>query len=937
MIQLSHLTKRYQKGSVPVLDDISLSFPDTGLFYIVGKSGAGKTTLLSLLGAIDEDYEGSLIFQGKELKDMTEEEKSFYRFRHVSFVFQDFCSMEEESVEDNLHKVLDIISFSEEEKKRRIQEVLKRVGLEEKRKMKFKDASGGEKKRLSLARGLLKPSDILLVDEPVSSLDKKLRQRITDILEEESKNRLVIIITHELESIPSSSSVYEIINGKINEKRKGTNSESKTIQKNIERRSYPLKSKLRSSFSFLKANVRFMSVVFFALTLSLFSSSFSFQLSGNVSSSLVESFSKYMKDNTVVIENKDQGIERSGYEIASQEEVNHYLLNYPEYVVDKDLFYLTSLNEIFLNNQSLKARCQNSTYSLKKLSVDSLLNYSWPEEMGLEDKVKDYKDDELALLLDEESFFGFYYLLTGMKKNEIQEKDVTYINGILSYKLVSLDMILNVSEWNYHLEHSFRIRNVFLSSRCEIVIPKRDFSAYFVKEILHFKERFEEEKGEYPPWTLVKCRGIRTKKEKTLDFLLSFLKDEQSHLTLEILKLSGYYMKGNEDTYNRIGIYKDYKSRISVKEITKLFHDNEEIFSSLCFSSPMYTYTASGYISGFLNPYFFSRYKEKLNRIQDSNAYSKYDLGSFQGSVMQTEEGVIKADLVSSMDGNGLVFHPYDSAPILYGEKPKTNREIGISKKMADTFFPHVNDALGEKLYVLTLEKTKKEGDLYRHYFVEGELTISGIYDEEELSLYQDALFPLAYSYYLTQQGKDSFTVTNATLRVDFDKTTKEKCESLFRQGGKYTTSFPMYDMIAEINKTLTMLSRLFFTLSILSFICSGYLMFLSFFLILKKDKKGVGVMLALGYRKMEIFMYYLFLIFVLSFISYLSSLSVSLIAEKMIKDTMELTLSSYQSSIAPFVISFMEMLLLSIIVFLLLAFQMQKISPKEALRGSAL
>lgn len=937
MIELSHLTKRYQKEGVPVLDDISISFPDTGLFYIIGKSGAGKTTLLSLLGCIDEEYEGSLLFQGKELKELTEEEKCFYRFSYVSFVFQDFCSLEEESVEDNLHKVLDIISFTEEEKKRRIQEVLKRVGLEEKRKMKFKDASGGEKKRLSLARGLLKPSEILLVDEPVSSLDKKLRKRITDILEEESKNRLVIVITHELESIPSSATIYEIINGKITEKRKGNISESKTIQEKIVRRSYPMKAKLRSAFSFLKANIRFMSVVFFALTLSLFSSSFSFQLSGNVSSSLVESFSKYMKDNTVVIENKDQGIERTGYEIASEEEVNHYLLNYSEYVIDKDIFYLTSLNEIFLNNQSLKARNQNSTYSLKKLSIDSLLNYTLPEEVGLESYIKDYKDDELALQLDEETFFGFYYLLTGMKKNEITEKDVTYINDILSYKLISLDLILNVSDWNYHLEHSFRIRNVYLSSRCAIVIPKRNFSSYFVKEILHFKERFEEEKGEYPPWTLVKCRGIRTKNDKTLDFLLSFLKDEQSHLTLEILKLSGYYVKGNEDTYNRIGIYKDYRSRISVKEITNLFHDNGEVFSSLCFSSPMYTYTASGYISGFLNPYFFSRYKEKLNRIQDSNAYSKYDLGNFQGSVMETEDGVIKADLLSSMDGNGLVFHPYDSALILYGEKPKTNKEIGISRKMAETFFNNVSDAIGEKLYVLTLEKTKKEGDFYRHYFVEGQLTISAIYDEDELALYQDALFPLVYSYYLTQQGKENFTVTNATMRVDFDKTTKEKCDELIKRGGKYTSSFPMYDMIAEINKTLMMLSKLFFTLSMLSFICSGYLMFLSFFLILKKDKKGVGVMLALGYRKKEIFLYYLFLIIGLSFISYLSSLSVSLIAEKMIKDTMELTLSSYHSSIAPFVISFVEMLALSIIVFLLLAFQMRKITPKEALRSSAL
>ncbi len=936
MIEIRHLTKRYQIDAAPILDDVSLSFPETGLYYLIGKSGAGKTTLLSLLGCIDEEYEGSILFHKKELKELTAEEKSFYRFSNASFVFQDFCSMEEESVEDNLHKVLDIISFSDEEKEKRIQDVLKRVGLEEKRKMKFKDASGGEKKRLSLARGLIKPSEILLVDEPVSSLDKKLRKSISSILEEEAKNRLILVITHELESIPSSATIYEIRNGKIEEKRKRERKEAKAVKEKIKRHSYPFKAKLRSSFSFLKANIRFMSVVFFALTLSLFSSSFSFQLSGNVSSSLVESFSKYMKDNTVVIENKEQGIERSNYEIASEEEVNHYVLNYPDSVIDKDIFYLTSLNEIFQGNQSLKARYQNSTYSLKKLSADSILNYSLPEEEGIE-SLKDYKSEEIALQLDEESYLGFYYLLTGTKKNEITEKEVSTINGILSYRIVSLDLLLNVSDWNYHLEHSFRIRNAFLSDTCKVIVPERGFSSYFVKEILHFKERFEEEKGEYPPWTLLKCRGIRAKKGKLLDFFISFLKDEQSYLTLEILKLSGYYRKGNSETYNRIGIYKDYKSRLSVKEITRLYQENADIFSSLCFSSFMYTYTASGYISGFLNPYFFSRYREKLNRIQDKNAYSIYDLGNFQGSVIETEDGVIKADLVSSMDGNGLAFQPYDDALLLYGEKPKSYGEIGISKKMAEEFYPRASDALGEKLYVLTLEKTQKEGGQYRHFFSEGELTVSAIYDSEEIALYQDALFPLAYSFYLTQPNKDSFTLTNATMQVDFDKVTKEECEALIEKGGKYTTSFPMYDMIAEINHTLNLLSELFFVLSLLSFLCSGYLMFLSFFLILKKDRKGVGVMLALGYQKKEIFRYYLFLILALSFFSYLSSLSVSLFTERMIQNTMELTLSTYQGSIAPYLISFMEMIILSLIVFLLLVIQMWKISPKEALKSSAL
>lgn len=141
-------------------------------------------------------------------------------------------------------------------------------------------------------------------------------------------------------------------------------------------------------------------------------------------------------------------------------------------------------------------------------------------------------------------------------------------------------------------------------------------------------------------------------------------------------------------------------------------------------------------------------------------------------------------------------------------------------------------------------------------------------------------------------------------MRVDFDKVTKEDCERMMTKDRKYQVSFPMYEMIKEIEKTLKLLSEVFFSLSLISFLSSAFLMFLSFFLIMKKDRKNIGVMLALGYRKKEISLYYFLLIGLLSLFSYLNSFVFSAITEKTIKNSLRLTLNSYQGSIRPFFLS---------------------------------
>ncbi len=936
MLEVKKLTKRFQRGGRPVLKDIDYSFPETGLYYVIGKSGSGKTTLFSLLGAMEEDYEGSITFQGKELKKMSEKEREDYRFYDVSFVFQDYSAMEEESVEENLFHALDIVKMTEEEKKKRIHEVLKEVGLEKKEKLAFKDISGGEKKRISLARGLLRSSSILFVDEPVSSLNPLLRKQITELLARESKRRLVLVITHEAEMIPSEAVVEELVDGNLVPRSGENKNPGKRQGKRMTRSSLSFLSQLKSAIHFFSSHARYLSFVYFSLALAFFSSTFSFQLSTTISSSLKQTFSEYMKENTMVVERKEKKMLRDSYRSLSHKQLLYYQNRYPEYVLSENDFYLTSLNTLLGPGSTSRVLSEKKQFALDKLSLDSYLACSLPEEKGVVLRQKNYKEDEVALLLQEETFSAFYVLLKGEKPKELTENEENAINAVLSYRNVSLRLTVDQGTWNYHLDHSLRIREVFYSDETCLVSPDAEFASHFVRDILHFQERFEEEKGDYPPWTLTKCSGLRLRSGTLVDFLMTFLKDPYSDaFTVELLRQSAYYRENDIDTHNRIGVFLDCYERISVHEMEMLKKEHDTLLSDLSYSSSLYTYTASGYISGFLRPYFFSRYKDRLNRIEDENAYSEADLFSMQGSLIQPEEAVYKSDLLSSMEGESILFSSMADKTPLFGEAPQKGDEIGISEGLAEKLFPRGDEAIGEKLYVLTIAKTQKERGHYRNVFYEDSLTITSVYSGTEDRIVQDALFPLCYSYSLSEEGKESFAVEEVTLSVNREKEASHLENGLREKG--YRFSFPMREMLEEIDRTLSLLSTVFLSLAFFSFLSSGFVMGLSFFLILSKSRREIGIFLALGYRRMEITGRYAFLLSLLTLSSFLSSLVFSFFAEKTIQKTLSISSLSLQGRYLPYLISFLFALFLMASVTFFLFFRIRKISPKDALHKTGL
>ena len=196
MIKLENVTKTI--GEKVILENLSLKINQGDLVAIVGKSGSGKSTLLNLLGLIDGDYSGYYeIFGQKNVPVNSVKSQAIIR-EHISYLFQNFALIDNETVEYNLMLALKYVKLSKKDKVKKIEEILERVGLSSTLHQKVSELSGGEQQRIAVARAILKPSQLLLADEPTGSLDPENRDLVLNFLLDMNKEgKTVIIVTHD--------------------------------------------------------------------------------------------------------------------------------------------------------------------------------------------------------------------------------------------------------------------------------------------------------------------------------------------------------------------------------------------------------------------------------------------------------------------------------------------------------------------------------------------------------------------------------------------------------------------------------------------------------------------------------------------------------------------------------------------------------------------
>lgn len=252
MLKLNNIKKNYETGneSVKALKGISIEFRENEFVSILGPSGCGKTTLLNIIGGLDHYTSGDLIIDGISTKKYKDRDWDTYRNHRIGFVFQNYNLISHQTVLSNVELALTLSGVDKQTRRKKAIEVLEKVGLKDQMHKKPNQMSGGQMQRVAIARALVNDPDILLADEPTGALDTKTSVQIMEILKEISKDRLIIMVTHNPDLADKySTRIINLLDGEVTSDSKPYSSKKEEKEKIKEEK----RKAKKTSMSFLTA------------------------------------------------------------------------------------------------------------------------------------------------------------------------------------------------------------------------------------------------------------------------------------------------------------------------------------------------------------------------------------------------------------------------------------------------------------------------------------------------------------------------------------------------------------------------------------------------------------------------------------------------------------------------------------------------------------
>ena len=253
MLKLKKICKSYKTGDFfqQVLKDVDLEFRKNEFVSILGPSGSGKTTLLNIIGGLDRYDKGDLIINGKSTKKFKDKDWDAYRNNCIGFVFQSYNLISHISILSNVEMSMTLSGVSRKERRKKALEALDKVGLKDHANKKPNQLSGGQMQRVAIARAIVNDPDIILADEPTGALDSKTSKQIMELIKELSKDKLVIMVTHNAELAKEySTRIVEFKDGNLlNDSNPITNEKEKNDKFNIKKTSMNFFTALNLSFN----------------------------------------------------------------------------------------------------------------------------------------------------------------------------------------------------------------------------------------------------------------------------------------------------------------------------------------------------------------------------------------------------------------------------------------------------------------------------------------------------------------------------------------------------------------------------------------------------------------------------------------------------------------------------------------------------------------
>lgn len=380
MLQLKHLRKTYHVGDTVThaLDDVSISFRDKEFVAILGPSGSGKTTLLNIIGGLDRYDSGDMIINGMSTKNFKDTDWDAYRNNTVGFIFQNYNLIPHLSIMDNVELGMDLSGVPAKQRREKAEQALIKVGLKEHMHKNPNQLSGGQMQRVAIARAIANDPDILLCDEPTGALDTKTSVQIMELIKELSKDRLVIMVTHNPELAKQyASRIVNFKDGKIVDDSDPYNGDETTETFKLKRTKMSYWNAIKLSFTnimtkkgrtILTAFASSIGIISIAVVLAI-SNGFQKQIDTTMSKALAKypvAISPTATDMTTATRNNnnDKNVKNRGYVTAKPDESDQ--ATHTNTITESYVNYIKKINPDYANNISY----QRAT-SLNLLSNDN--------------------------------------------------------------------------------------------------------------------------------------------------------------------------------------------------------------------------------------------------------------------------------------------------------------------------------------------------------------------------------------------------------------------------------------------------------------------------------------------------------------------------------------------------------------------------------------